>query len=168
VILRVLSCLCLFCLLLAACAGGSNRQDRGAKDAGSGNTEAVYEGNATVLAGEGDMVIEEAFLRPGDGRDEIVVRARGGNSSRFPSCCLTEGTGEEARKRAGAEERRGEKPSGARVDSLWPKKVGGEVSVEDGAFVIVLREDPNPPERVADPRRTPFFAQCAGGILSEK
>jgi hypothetical protein len=62
-----------------------------------------------------------------------------------------------------AEEKRGENPSGARVDSLWPRKVGGEPSVKDGAFVIVFREDPNPPEGVADPRRTPFFAHCAGG-----
>src|SRR5215210_4705750 len=122
----MLSCLCLSCVLLAACAGGSNRQERRAKDAGSGRTEAVDGGNATVLAGEGDMVIEEAFLRPGDGGDEVVVRARGGNSSHFPSCYLTEGTGEEAQRRAEAEEKRGEKPSGARVDSLWPKKVGGK------------------------------------------
>lgn len=43
------------------------------------------------------------------------------------------------------------------------KEGRGEVSVEDGAFVIVFREDSNPPERVANPRRTPFFAHCAGG-----
>ena len=125
------------------------------------------EGNATARAGEGDMVIEKAFLRRGAEGDEIVVRATGGNSKHFPSCFLTEGTLKEANKRAEAEleaeEKRGEKASGARVDSLWPKNVGGEMSVEDGAFVIVFRENPNPPERVADPRRTPFFVHCAGG-----
>jgi hypothetical protein len=113
------------------------------------------------------MVIEKAFLRRGDGGDEIVVRARGGNSTHFPSCHLTEGTLEEAQKRAEAEieaeTKRGEKAPSAREDSLWPKEVGGEMSVEDGAFVIVFHEDPNPPEEVADPRRTPFFAHCAGG-----
>jgi hypothetical protein len=166
-ILKVLLCLCLFCLLLAACSGSPDRPDRGAQDAGSGRAEAVGGDNATARAGEGDIVIEKAFLRRGDGGDEIVVQARGGNSKRFPSCILTEGTREEAQKRAEAEveaeEKRGEKPSGARVDSLWPKEVGGEKSVEDGAFVIVFHEDPNPPEEVADPRRMPFFAHCAGG-----
>jgi hypothetical protein len=77
VTLKVVSCLSLSCLLLAACAGGSNFRDRVAKDAGSGRTEMVDEGTATALAGEGDMVIEEAFLRTGVGGDEIVVRARG-------------------------------------------------------------------------------------------
>jgi hypothetical protein len=113
------------------------------------------------------MVIEKAFLRPGERGDEIVVRARGGNSKHFPSCFLTEGTLEEANKRADAEleaeQERGEKAPSARVDSLWPKEVGGEMSVEDGAFMIVFHEDPNPPEEVADPRRTSFFAHCAGG-----
>jgi hypothetical protein len=113
------------------------------------------------------MVIEKAFLRPGDGSDEIVVQARGGNSKHFPSCILTEGTLKEAQKRAeaehDAEKKRGEKPSGAPVYSLWSKEVEGDMSVEDGAFVIVFHEDPNPPEEVADPRRTPFFAHCGGG-----
>jgi hypothetical protein len=75
-ILKVLSCLCLSCLLLAACSGSPDRPDRGAKDAGSGRAEAVGGGNATAIAGEGDMVIEKAFLQPGDGGDEIVVQAR--------------------------------------------------------------------------------------------
>ncbi len=166
-VLTVLLCFCFSYLLLASCSGGLNQPNPGAKDDGSSRAEMVGGGNATALAGEGDMVIEKAFLRSGDGSDEIVVRARGGNSSHFPSCYLTEGTGEEAQKRAEAEveaeEKRGEKPSGARVDSLWPKKIGGEMSVEDGAFVIVFHEDPNPPEEVGHPRRTPFFAHCAGG-----
>jgi hypothetical protein len=154
--------------ILYGCAQASSPAEKQEKQGSV--EETVGGGNATARAGKGDMVIEKAFLRRDDRGDEIVVRAKGGNSTHFPSCYLTEGTSEEAGKRAEAEleeeEKRGKKVGsawGAREDSLWPKEVGGEMSVKDGAFMIVFHEDPNPSEEIADPRRTPFFAHCAGG-----
>jgi hypothetical protein len=112
------------------------------------------------------MIIEKAFLRRGDGGDEIVVRGRLGNAP-DAGCILTEGTREEAEKRASAEIKEG--ATEANVHSLWSKEPGGKnMPAESGAFMIVFRENPNPPEEAGDPRRTPFFTYCAGGITFKK
>ena len=83
----MLSCFCLSCLMLAACSGSPERPDRGAKDDAGSTRPNDEANNATAVAGEGDIVIEKAFLRRGDGGDEIVARGRLG-SAPDASCIL--------------------------------------------------------------------------------
>jgi hypothetical protein len=160
-VLLVLAALTLLC----GCGQESSPAEKQEKQGGV--EEAVGGDKSTAREGEG-VAIEKAVLRRGEAGDEIVVRGRLGNAPAVV-CNLTEGTLEEAEKRASAALEAGAKE--ASVHSLWAKKPAGEehqVTAERGAFSVVFHENPNPPKEAGDPRRTPFFAYCVGGATFKK
>ena len=144
--------------ILYGCGQGGSPAEKQEKQ---GGVEEAIGGDKPTARANGGVVIEKAVLRRGDEGDEIVVRGRLGNAPAV-GCILTEGTREEAEKRASAEIEEGAKQ--ANVHSLWSKEPAGKkLSAQRGEFIVVFHEDPNPPKEAGDPRQTPFFAYCAGG-----
>lgn len=136
-------------------------------------------GEAMTIARTGGRVsVERAVLSSAGEADLVHVRVEYEGSWVWPRCSLLEGSNAETVRRTietrepptaqGYTKPLWEESLWREHESLWADRSTIEKSLQgDGTVLWTFHEDPTPEGEVADPRRTPFFARCAGGDLPD-
>jgi hypothetical protein len=147
----------------------------GIRVGGGGPIPGGRAGEAVPVARTGGrLVVERAMLSSAGNTDLIQARVEYGGSWVWPRCSLLEGPdvevvrgivdSQEPPRAQGFTRRLWEESLWDEHESLWADRSTIEKSLLDGGAVLwTFREDLETEDKVADPRRTPFFVRCAGG-----